>query len=100
VGDLPPEAAGSLFVEADRFELAPIVLMTPTNSMERLRQVAQYARGFVYCVARKGVAGADLQQIRDQVDIAVVGTALLEAWERGGATQYERLLLEMAAATM
>lgn len=131
VGDLPPEAAGSLFVEADRFDLAPIVLMTPTNSMERLQQVAQYARGFVYCVARKGVTGAhtqidqsleafiarcrkatelplglgfglrsgsDLQQIRDQVDIAIVGTALLEAWERGGATQYERLLLDMTAA--
>lgn len=131
VGDLPPEEAGSLFVEAERFDLAPIVFMTPTNSMERLRQVAQYARGFVYCVARKGVTGAqtqidqsleaflarcrqvtalplalgfglrsgsDLQQIRDRVDIAIVGTALLEAWEQGGAAPYERLLREMVAA--
>lgn len=131
VGDLPPQEAGSLFDEADRFDLAPIVFMTPTNSVERLQQVAQYARGFVYCVARKGVtgvqtyfdqsleafiarcreatslplalgfglrSGSDLQQIRDRVDIAIVGTALLEAWEQGGAAQYERLLREMVTA--
>jgi len=131
VADLPPQEAGSLFVEAERFDLAPIVLMTPTNSMERLQELAQYARGLVYCVARKGVtgaptqidqsleafiarcrqatsvplalgfglrSGADLQQIRDLVDIATIGTALLEAWEQGAA-QYERLLREMAAAT-
>ena len=130
MADLPPQEAGPLFAEADRFDLAPIVLMTPTNSMERLRQLAQYARGFVYCVARKGVTGAptqidqsleafiarcrqatslplglgfglrtgaDLQQIRGHVDIAIVGTALLEAWEQG-ATRYERLLREMATA--
>ena len=131
VGDLPPEEAGSLFVEADRFDLAPIVLMTPTNSMERLRQIAQYARGFVYCAARKGVTGAhtqidqsleafiarcrdvtslplclgfglrsgsDLQRIRHHVDIAIVGTALLEAWEQGGADGYEHLLRGMVTA--
>ncbi len=131
IGDLPPEESGSLFDKAESFDLAPIVLMTPTNSPERLRQLAQYARGFVYCVARKGVTGAqtqidqsleafitrcrkatslplalgfglrsgsDLQQIRDQVDIAIIGTALLEAWEQGGAAQYERLLREMVMA--
>jgi hypothetical protein len=40
----------------------------------------------------------DLQQIRDHVDIAIIGTALLEAWEQGGATRYEQLLREMTAA--
>ncbi len=131
VGDLPSQEAGALFVEAERFDLAPIVFMTPTNSMERLQEVATYARGFVYCVARKGVtgtqtqidqsleafiercrqvtslplalgfglrSGTDLEQIRDHVDIAIVGTALLEAWEQGGASAYERLLREMSAA--
>jgi tryptophan synthase alpha chain len=42
--------------------------------------------------------GADLQRIRDHIDIAIIGTALLEAWEQGGATQYEKLLREMATA--
>jgi tryptophan synthase alpha chain len=43
-------------------------------------------------------SGADLRQIRDRVDIATIGTALLEAWEQGGAPQYERLLRDMVTA--
>jgi tryptophan synthase alpha chain len=31
--------------------------MTPTNSLARLQEIARHARGFVYCVARKGVTG-------------------------------------------
>src|ERR1700757_3471173 len=31
--------------------------MTPTNSMPRLQEIAQQPRGFVYCVARRGVTG-------------------------------------------
>ena len=31
--------------------------MTPTNSLPRLQEIAHHARGFVYCVARKGVTG-------------------------------------------
>jgi tryptophan synthase alpha chain len=54
---LPPEEAGDLFQHADTYQLAPIMLMTPTTSTARLQQVAHHARGFVYCVARKGVTG-------------------------------------------
>ena len=57
VADLPPEEASDLFQHADAHHLSPIVLMTPTNSMPRLREIARHARGFVYCVARKGVTG-------------------------------------------
>ncbi|MGE3539724.1 MAG: tryptophan synthase subunit alpha [Candidatus Tectimicrobiota bacterium] len=57
VADLPPEEAGDLIQQADRHQVAPIVLMTPTNSVMRLREIARSARGFVYCVARKGVTG-------------------------------------------
>jgi tryptophan synthase alpha chain len=57
IADLPPEEAGDLVHHADTHRLSPVVLMTPTNSMPRLREIAQQARGFVYCVARRGVTG-------------------------------------------
>jgi len=57
IADLPPEEAGSLLHHADTHQLSPIVIMTPTNSLSRLQEIARHARGFVYCVARKGVTG-------------------------------------------
>jgi hypothetical protein len=40
-----------------------------------------------------------LQRLYGLVDIGIVGTALLAAWEQGGAQQYEALLQELHAAT-
>jgi len=56
--DLPVEEAGELHALAAEDELAPIMLMTPTNSDERLALLARAARGFVYAVARRGVTGS------------------------------------------
>jgi tryptophan synthase alpha chain len=133
IADLPPEEAGELLHHAATYQQTPIVLMTPTNSMARLQQLATHAKGFVYCVARRGVTGqqthmdagleafitrcrqatplplalgfglrtgADLRRIRGLVDIGIVGTALLAAWEQGGAAQYATLLQDLQAATM
>ncbi len=132
VADLPPEEAVDLYERADALQLAPIILMTPTNSMPRLQRLAWHARGFVYCVARRGVTGArtnvdqslesfiarcrqvtslplalgfglrtgdDLRRIQGLVDIGIVGTALLAAWEEGGAERYEALMQDLRAAT-
>jgi tryptophan synthase alpha chain len=38
-------------------ELAPILIFSPTTSMDRMQYLRSFARGFVYCVARKGVTG-------------------------------------------
>jgi tryptophan synthase alpha chain len=58
VPDLPPEE-GSDFLEAfARNGLAPIFIYAPTTSLERMRYIASMARGFIYCVARKGVTGS------------------------------------------
>ena len=133
IADLPPEEASELLQHAMTYQQAPIVLMTPTNSMARLQQLATYARGFVYCVARRGVTGpqthmdasleafitrcrqatslplalgfglrtgADLRRLRGLVDIGIIGTALLTAWEQGGVVHYETLLQDLQAATM
>lgn len=55
--DLPVEEAGELHALSHEHELAPIMLMTPTNTDQRLAEIAASARGFVYAVARKGVTG-------------------------------------------
>ncbi len=38
----------------------------------------------------------DLRQLRGRVEVGIVGSALLEAWERGGAEGYRHLLLDLA----
>ncbi len=57
--DLPVDEAGDLHVIARELDLSPIILMTPTNSDTRLAKLAEFADGFIYTVARKGVTGSD-----------------------------------------
>jgi tryptophan synthase alpha chain len=57
VPDLPPEE-GQLYLKSmDDHNLAPIFIYAPTTTDERMKMLAGHARGFVYCVARKGVTG-------------------------------------------
>ena len=59
VPDLPPEEAGE-YLEAMRSrQLAPIFIYTPTTDDARMQLIANVAGGLVYCVARRGVTGAD-----------------------------------------
>jgi len=57
--DLPVNEAGELHAIAKELNLSPIILMTPTNSDERLQELANCADGFIYTVARKGVTGSN-----------------------------------------
>ncbi|MFT4634919.1 MAG: tryptophan synthase alpha chain [Arenicella sp.] len=63
--DLPVEEAGELRTIAKELDLSPIVLMTPTNTDARLKQLANCADGFIYTVARKGVTGTDTSMNTD-----------------------------------
>jgi tryptophan synthase alpha chain len=38
-------------------QLAPILIFSPTTSLERMNTIAAAGSGFIYCVARKGVTG-------------------------------------------
>jgi tryptophan synthase alpha chain len=58
VTDLIPEEAHTWIETLIQFDLDPIFLVAPTTSDERLRQIAQEARGFIYAVSRAGVTGA------------------------------------------
>lgn len=58
VPDLPPEEGGGYLDAMDARGLAPILLFSPTTPFDRMARIAERARGFIYCVARRGVTGA------------------------------------------
>ncbi len=57
VPDLPPEE-GSEYLEAMAgHSLDPILIFSPATPDTRMKYLASFGRGFMYCVARKGVTG-------------------------------------------
>ncbi|HRD68375.1 MAG TPA: tryptophan synthase subunit alpha [Candidatus Competibacter sp.] len=56
--DLPPEEAAELAELLEAADIAPIFLLAPTSSAERIRQTARLARGYLYYVSLKGVTGS------------------------------------------
>ncbi len=57
VPDLPPEEADDYLAAMSTAGRDPIFIYSPTTSDERMRTIARVGRGFIYCVARKGVTG-------------------------------------------
>ena len=65
VPDLPPEEGSDYIQTMKRFGLAPIFLFSPTTTDSRMKYIASFAQGFIYCVARKGVTGMETDFSRD-----------------------------------
>ena len=59
IPDVPPEEGWEYLAAMQRWKLAPILIYAPTTSLERMRHIATFAAGFIYCVARKGVTGEE-----------------------------------------
>lgn len=59
VPDLPHEEGRDYLKAMEDHKLAPIFIFSPTTTDERMKAIASHAKGFVYCVARKGVTGLD-----------------------------------------
>ncbi|MEW6668177.1 MAG: tryptophan synthase subunit alpha [Thermodesulfobacteriota bacterium] len=57
--DLPPEEGEEVLEAMCRHGLSPILLFSPSTPAERMRHLAEIGRGFIYCVARKGVTGGE-----------------------------------------
>ena len=57
VPDLPPEEARSLSKLANKVNLDVICFIAPTTSKERIKYIANAARGFIYYVSLTGVTG-------------------------------------------
>ncbi|MEE8400052.1 MAG: tryptophan synthase subunit alpha [Desulfobacterales bacterium] len=79
VPDLPPEEGQDYLEAMGKESLSPIFIFSPTTSDERMRYLASFGKGFIYCVSRKGVTGAEtefsehldsyLQRCRDATDL-------------------------------
>ena len=65
VVDYPPEEADEFSALLAGRGLAPIFLLAPTSTPERIAHVAKLARGYVYYVSLRGVTGAGNLDVAD-----------------------------------
>lgn len=57
IPDLPADEADALIASARTVDLDTVFLLAPTSTADRIRLVANRARGFIYCVSVTGVTG-------------------------------------------
>jgi tryptophan synthase alpha chain len=70
VVDYPPEECVEFAARLKAADLAPIFLLAPTSTEERMAEVGRVAAGYVYYVSLKGVTGAghlDTAAVADMV---------------------------------
>lgn len=65
VVDYPPEEMIEFAGYLEAASVAPIFLLAPTSTQERVKKVAKIARGYVYYVSLKGVTGSGAIDIAD-----------------------------------
>ncbi len=68
VPDLPPEEAKDYLTAMDAQTLAPIYIFSPETSDKRMEMIDSVSKGFIYCLARKGVTGKNTDFSRDIAD--------------------------------
>ena len=70
VVDYPPEESVELSELLYQHDIAPIFLIAPTSTAERIDAIAKLARGYVYYVSLRGVTGAanlNVEEIRKKI---------------------------------
>ena len=68
VVDYPPEEVIEFAATLGEHGIAPIFLLAPTSTEDRIKAVAAVARGYVYYVSLKGVTGAGSLNTDDVAD--------------------------------
>ena len=79
IPDLPPEEGSDCFAAMQSQNLAPILIYSPTTTLERMQYISSFAAGFIYCVARKGVTGEETNfsdELEVYLDNCRLGTKL------------------------
>ena len=61
VPDMPMEEGAEYLQAMQENHLSPIQMFTPLTRDDRMAQIAAVSSGFIYCLARKGVTGANTQ---------------------------------------
>lgn len=56
--DMPPEESEEFLAVMDQHHIDTIFLVAPTTSEQRMKLIAQYAKGFIYYVSIRGVTGS------------------------------------------
>lgn len=67
--DMPPEEAGDYLQAFEKYQLAPVFLLSPTSQDQRIEKICAASRGFVYYVSLKGVTGAghlDVTEVKEK----------------------------------
>jgi tryptophan synthase alpha chain len=59
VPDLPHEEGQDYLKIMEQYGLTPVLFFSPTTPDSRMRSIAKLGRGFIYCLSRKGVTGAE-----------------------------------------
>jgi len=63
--DMPPEEGAEFEQICAQYELAPIYLLAPTSTEERIAKIAASAKGFIYYVSVKGVTGSQAPDVSE-----------------------------------
>ena len=56
--DVPVEESAPYLETLNKYDLNNVTLVTPTSPEERIKRIVSTSSGFVYCVSREGVTGA------------------------------------------
>lgn len=67
IPDLPVEEAREWIKVSNSSGIDPILLVSPTSTNQRIRLIAEYSRGFIYCVSTTGTTG-----MRDELPIGLL----------------------------
>jgi tryptophan synthase alpha chain len=57
IADLPAECADEITGAAEKHGIAPVFIISPLTTKERLQQIANVAGGYLYVVSRLGITG-------------------------------------------
>ncbi len=57
IPDLPPEEGKDYIKAMNNHNLSPIFIFSPNTTDNRMKYIASFGKGFIYCVARRGVTG-------------------------------------------
>ncbi len=71
IPDLPPEEGKEYAQAMEKNDLCPVYIFSPATTDERMQYLSSCGKGFIYCMARKGVTGKDTDFSNDLGDYLV-----------------------------